>query len=308
MHLDFPAILRYPVLKMRKQERDTMKIDIHAHANYYGLTCEKLLANMDAYGIDKAWLLTLETPRGEYNHNYHRVTWVSEDGPIPFSTSLAFPNQEGRFILGYGPDPRNPDSIDRLEAAIELYNVRVCGELMLRMTYDNLDAIRMFRFCGARGLPVILELMYPAEVPGERCPFPDYWYGGTIDALERALDACPETIFCGHGAGFWGHISKDTRYLSETYPTGPVVPGGKIWEMMEKYPNLYLDLSAGSGLNAMSRDIGYTRDLLLAFQDRALYGRDDIHNKHQAFLNSIELPQNVLDKIYYQNALRLVGE
>ena len=96
--------------------------------------------------------------------------------------------------------------------------------------------------------------------------------------------------------------------MSETYPTGPVVPGGKIWEMMEKYPNLNLDLSAGSGLNAMSRDIGYTRDLLLAFQDRALYGRDDIHNKHQAFLNSIELPQNVLDKIYYQNALRLVGE
>jgi len=39
-----------------------MVIDMHAHANYYGLTCEKLLKNMDGYGIDKAWLLTLETP------------------------------------------------------------------------------------------------------------------------------------------------------------------------------------------------------------------------------------------------------
>ena len=283
-----------------------MVIDMHAHANYYGLTCEKLLKNMDEYGIDKAWLLTLETPRGEYGHNYHRVTWVSEDGPIPFSTSIAYPNTEGRFILGYGPDPRNPDSIDRLEAAIEHYDVRVCGELMLRMMYDNPDAIRMFRFCGKKGLPVVLELMYASPVQGERCPFPDYWYGGGIDVLERVLDACPETVFCGHGAGFWAHISNDTRYLEETYPKGPVVPGGRILELMEKSPNLYLDLSAGSGLNAMKRDIGYTKELLLAFSDRALYGRDYIDNSNQEFLRSLDLPQDVPDKIFYKKAEKLL--
>ena len=283
-----------------------MVIDMHAHANYYGLTCQKLLKNMDQYGIDKAWLLTLETPPGEYIHNYYRVTWVTEDGPIPFTTSLAYENKEKRLILGYGPDPRKPDSIDRLEAAIELYDVKVCGELMLRMCYDNPDAIRMFRFCGKKGLPVVLELMYPVELAGERAPWPDYWYGGGIEALERVLDACPETIFCGHGAGFWGHISKDRRYLEQNYPTGPVVPGGKIWELMEKYPNLYLDLSAGSGYNAMNRDLAYTKDLLCTFADRAMFGRDDVHNKTQDFLRSLNLPQDVQDKIFYQNAQRLV--
>ncbi len=285
-----------------------MVIDMHAHANYYGLTCEKLLKNMDDYGIDKAWLLTLETPRGEYAQSYHRVTWVTEDGPIPFTTSIAFDNKDGRFILGYGPDPRKPDSIDRLEAAIEHYDVKVCGELMLRMNYDNYDAIRMFRFCGKKGLPVVLEMMYPYETCGERSPWPGYWYGGTIDTLERVLDACPETIFCGHGAGFWAHISNDELYKTEGYPKGPVIRGGRIWELMEKYPNLYLDLSAGSGLNAMRRDVGYTKELLTAFQDRAMYGRDDISNDHQPFLKSLELGKEIEDKIFYKNAIKLIGE
>lgn len=284
-----------------------MKIDIHAHANYYGLTCEKLLENMDAYHIDKAWLLTLETPAFEYGHNYYRCTWVTEDGPIPFTTSIAFANAAKRFILGYGPDPRRPDAVERLEAACDLYNVRVCGELMLRITYDSPDAVRMFRFCGQKKLPVVLELMYPVPVgPDTRVPYPDLWYGGGIGALERALEACPDTVFCGHGAGFWAHISGDELYREQTYPAGPVLPGGKIAELMRRYPNLYLDLSAGSGLNAMRRDIGYTKELLLEFQDRALYGRDYIDNEHQKFLDSLGLPQQVMDKIYYQNALKLV--
>ena len=286
-----------------------MVIDMHAHANYYGLTCEKLLKNMDECGIDKAWLLTLETPRGEYAQSYHRNTWVTEDGPIPFSTSIAFDNKDGRFILGYGPDPRNPESMDRLEAAIEHFGVKVYGELMLRMNYDNYDAIRMFRLCGKRGLPVVLEMCYPTSgSQGERSPWPNYWYGGTIDTLERVLDACPETVFCGHGAGFWAHISNDELYKTQTYPTGPVIRGGKIWERMEKYPNLYLDLSAGSGLNAMKRDVGYTKELLTAFQDRAMYGRDYIDNEHQPFIRSLGLGKEIEDKIFYKNAVKLIGE
>ena len=35
--------------------------------------------------------------------------------------------------------------------------VRVYGELKLRMMYNNPDAIRMFRLCGKKGLPVRLS-------------------------------------------------------------------------------------------------------------------------------------------------------
>ena len=282
-----------------------MVIDIHAHANYYGLTCEKLIENMDQYGIDKAWLLTLETPDPEYAYSYHKCTFVTKDGPIPFSTSIGFQDPDHRFILGYGPDPRKPDSIYRMEAAIDLYNVKVYGEIMLRMMYDNWDAIRMFRFCGKRKIPVIVELKYGIE--GEsQTPFTDFWYGGGIEVFERALRQCPDTIFFGHGAGFWAHISGDDRYNKENYPTGPIVPGGKLIDLMRRYDNLYLDLSAGSGLNAMKRDLSFTKEFLDEFQDRACYGRDFIDNAHQEFLNSLGLKQEIMDKIYYQNAIKLV--
>ena len=101
------------------------------------------------------------------------------------------------------------------------------------------------------------------------------------------MKACPETIFLGHGPGFWAHISGDDLYDKHTYPNAELQPGGKLIDMMRTYPNLYLDLSAGSGLNALKRDPAFAKQFLLEFQDRALYGRDCFHNEHQSFLNGL---------------------
>ena len=282
-----------------------MIIDIHAHPNYYGFNSRKLLENMDMYNIDKAWVLTLETPAGEYYPNWYK-NMGDNTGPMPFSAALSFVNDNpDRFILSYGIDPRRPDAIDRLDAAIDLYGVKVYGEIMLRMTYDNPDALRMFRFCGKKGLPVIAELRYGIE-QNEKYPRPDWWYGGGIDAYERAINACPETVFLAHGPGFWAHISGDELYNKVDYPSGEIIPGGKILDMMDKYPNLYLDLSAGSGLNALKRDPKFTKDFLTKYQDRALYGRDYIDNDLQIFLNSLKLSQSIMNKIYSENALKLI--
>ena len=90
------------------------------------------------------------------------------------------------------------------------------------------------------------------------------------------------------------------------YPDTKVVPGGALVRMLRKYPNLYCDWSAGSGRNAMSRDPAFGRDFILEFQDRFLYARDYFDNVHQEFLNSLNLPQDVLSKIYSGNALKLV--
>ena len=85
-----------------------------------------------------------------------------------------------------------------------------------------------------------------------------------------------------------------------------MLPGGKLIEMLNKYPNLYCDMSAGSGHNALNRDREFARDFLIEYQDRILYARDYFDNIHQEFLDSLDLPKEVLDKIYYKNALKLV--
>ena len=76
--------------------------------------------------------------------------------------------------------------------------------------------------------------------------------------------------------------------------------------MLEKYPNMYCDMSAGSGCNAFSRDPEFAREFLIKWQDRILYGRDYFDDVHRKFLDSINLPKEVEDKIYYKNALKLV--
>ena len=284
-----------------------MIIDDHNHPDWYGYNLKRYLENMDKYNIDKTWLLSWESPVDEYDPISVKVTPdYGPHGPVSFSRCVAYAERAPeRFILGYAPDPRKPEAIDRLKAAVDLYGVKVCGELKLRMMYDNPDALRMFRFCGEIGLPVLVHIDYEFDAGG-KYPRPNWWYGGGIEAFERAIAACPETKFLGHAPGFWAHISGDGKFDKEPYPTGKVMPGGALPRMLRTYPNLYCDLSAGSGCNALKRDPEFAKGFLTEFQDRILYGRDYFDNIHQEFLNSLGLPEKILEKIYCGNAMKLV--
>ena len=289
-----------------------MIIDAHNHADWHKHNLDKFIENMDRYGIDKTWLLTWECPVDDYSPTYNRVVNVDaaiEGGPMSFARTLSYIERcPDRFVFGFAPDPRRPDAIHRLNSAIDLYNVRVCGEVKLRMMYDNPDAIRLWRFAGERGLPVTFHFDYELGDGKTVYPRPNYWYGGGIDCLERVLKLCPETIFLRLAPGVCSHIPGDDQYDKVGYPTGPVLPGGRVSELLEKYPNLYCDLSAGSGCNALSRDPEFGRQFLIDWQDRVLYARDYFDNIHQEFINSLQLDQDVLDKIYYKNAQKLTHE
>ena len=282
-------------------------IDAHNHPDWHGHDFDRFIANMDKNDIDVTWILSWEAPKDEYSPDTTPVIPDrTEDGPISFRRCLDYEKRApDRFVLGYAPDPRQADAIDRLSFAIETYGVKVYGELKLRMMLDNPDAIRMYRFCGLKGLPVIVHIDYEFDT-GSNYPRPNWWYGGGIDAFERAIAKCPETNFLGHAPGFWAHISGDDQYDKTPYPTGKVLPDGKIIKLLERYPNLYCDISAGSGYNALSRDIEFTKGFLLEFQDRILYARDYFDSRHRKLLESIGLPRNVLEKIYYKNAQKLV--
>ncbi len=284
-----------------------MIIDCHNHPDWHGHDLNKVLANMERYHIDATWLLSWECPPDEYAQGHYSFALSpGEPGPIPFARCRSYAERApGKFVLGYAPDPRRPEAVDRLEAAAAIYGARVCGELKLRMMADNPDALRLFRACARLRLPVVVHLDYEFDT-GVVYPRPNWWYGGGIETFERALQACPETAFCGHAPGFWAHISGDGKHDQEPYPKGPVKPGGKLPTLLRQYPNLYGDLSAGSGCNALSRDPAFARDFVQEFQDRLLYGRDWFDNRLQECLNGLGLPAEVLAKLYSGNALKLV--
>ncbi|MBO6052574.1 MAG: amidohydrolase family protein [Clostridia bacterium] len=289
-----------------------IKIDAHNHPDYHGRNFERHIADMDEKGMAKTWLLTWECPPGEYDPStiWAFATAMGE-GDVPASLRLCWEYKERapeRFILGYCPDPRKPDAVQKMRAAVRTYGVQVCGELKLRMMYDNPDALDLYRFCGEEGIPVVMHFDNAgAQTTGREFPRRHWWYGGGIDTLERVLALCPETNFLGHAPGFWCHISRDRLGETEAYPKGPVIPGGRIEELLRKYPNLCCDCSAGSCLNALTRDPDYTKRLILAHPDRFVYARDYFDNELALFIDGLGLPEDVREAFYHGNAERLAA-
>ena len=119
----------------------------------------------------------------------------------------------------------------------------------------------------------------------------------------------PELIFIGHGPGWWASISGDIKTLGG-YPKGPVQPGGGIDRLMDKYPNIYGDLSAGSGANAIARDKKFGRDFLIRRQARLIFGTDYLppgqHVPQFELYDNLDLPKEVQAKVFKQNAIRVL--
>lgn len=288
-----------------------MIIDSHQHVFWHYRNDADLVADMDAHGVDLAWLLTWEITPAEEEPQWSRILnpiHVRDDGShpgVPLSdlvlTASRYP---GRFVLGYCPHPSKPSAVNLFESAYHIHRVRVCGEWKFRMDFDDPRCLALFEKAGELKCPVVLHFDAP-ELGGVK---QKNWFGGTITNLERALQACPETIFIGHAPGFWRYLSGDALTDPSPYPTGPIAPGGEVLRLLDTYENLYADLSAGSGLNALRRDKNFGLDFALKYADRLLFARDYYGGELLDFLATLDLPHDVHDKIFFRNAQKLVPD
>jgi predicted TIM-barrel fold metal-dependent hydrolase len=280
-------------------------VDAHNHAAWLGVGIDEHVRNMDAHGIGVTWLLTWDAPEDEIPPYYADIL-TSRSAGLPLSDAVeAARRYPGRFIVGYCPDPRCPDALGRLQDAIERHGVRTCGEWKLRMEFDDPANLPLLRFCAERGLPVTVHLTYRREDP-RRPEAAEYWYGGSVEALEHALKAVPGLTLIGHGPGFWANISGDAKHLTDHNPTGPVAPGGAVVRLMREWPNLHADLSGRSGSNALSRDPAFGRRFALEFADRLLFARDAFDDACRRTLDALDLPPEPRVRIMGENAARLV--
>jgi predicted TIM-barrel fold metal-dependent hydrolase len=293
-----------------------MIIDTHQHVFWWHKNDQGLIADMDEHSIDLAWLLSWEIPPYEDAASYHPLLnplHFRADGThagIPLSDLLLTRDRyPDRFIVGYCPHPGLGSAAELFEAAYNMHNVRVCGEWKFRILFDDPRCINLFRKAGELKCPVVLHLDIP-YMPTEdgELEYCDRWYGGTVANLQRVLEACPDTIFLGHAPGFWREISGDADTAVAAYPTGKVTPGGRLYDLFDNYPNLHADLSAGSACMALNRDPEHAKDFLARYADRLTFARDYYGTELHDFLETLDLPQDVHDKIYFQNALKLVPQ
>ncbi|OGV48119.1 MAG: hypothetical protein A2017_04045 [Lentisphaerae bacterium GWF2_44_16] len=114
---------------------------------------------------------------------------------------------------------------------------------------------------------------------------------------------------------FWSEISGDvTDEIRNGYPKGPITEGGALLRLLREYPNLYGDISAGSGYNALTRDADLGYSFLEEFQDKLLFGTDIASPKndhrHAEFLRNVlknkKISEAAFEKISWRNTSRIL--
>ena len=271
---------------------------------------------MDEQEIEKAWLLSWEVAPEEDVPNESAVLnplHMRSDGThagIPLSDLvLARDRYPDRLVLGYCPHPLRGDAPALLESARRIFGARICGEWKFQLLFDDPRCLQVYRKAGELGMPVVLHLDVPFLPDGQgNWEYQKLWYGGTVDNLERALQACPDANFIGHAPGFWREIGGDADEITNAYNPEDVavVSRGRLDRLFQTYTNLYADLSADSALRALKRDRGFCKEFIGRYADRLLFGRDYYGDDLHTFLQSLDLPHDVTRKIYFENANRLI--
>jgi hypothetical protein len=137
-----------------------------------------------------------------------------------------------------------------------------------------------------------------------------------LPQLEMSLQSYSKLVFLGHSQAFWAEIGRlETPADRCGYPAYPISEEGVIPKLMRRYPNLYGDLSAWSGCNALARDPEYAVQFLNEFQDRLLFGTDicapGTPTPLVDFLLDLrsrgKIAETVFQKVAKENAIKLLG-
>ncbi len=71
------------------------------------------------------------------------------------------------------------------------------------------------------------------------------------------LKKYPKVNFIGHAQTWWANVDRGHKDQKILYPKTKVTPGGLTDRLLSDYPNMFGDLSAGSGLNFFLRIFRY---------------------------------------------------
>ncbi|MFH1006578.1 MAG: amidohydrolase family protein [Candidatus Latescibacterota bacterium] len=287
-----------------------MIIDAHQHVFWHGHDDEALVRNMDEHGIDISWLLTWEAWADEINQDCYAQAIDPRDdhASLPLSGVVeACRRYPDRFVPGYCPNPRDPHASQRLEAAVGIFGIKICGEWKFQLPFDDPRCIALFWKAGELNLPVTFHLDVPFLPASTSRKLEPYWYGGTVDNVERALQRCPGTIFLGHAPGFWRELYDDADTNPEVYPAGRDNSEGRLWGLFDTYSNLWADLSAGSALFALSRNGDQGRRFIETYSERLLFGRDYFDGEMMALLKELGISDEAFRRLTETNATRLLA-
>lgn len=276
-------------------------IDIHQHTHYAGRPHELLVAHQRAMGITQTILLPAGTPAfgmsthmGKTNGLQAKCTG-NEDC---YAVSQKYP---GEFTFGSNEVPDLANAVEEIEKYLKL-GAKVIGELKFGLDCDSKEMQRIYQLAQAYNVPVLMHWQFQM-------------FNFNFERFPKMLEKYPKVNFIGHAQTWWANIDKNHNDQTVLYPNTRVTPGGLTDRLLSDYPNMYGDMSAGSGLLSMTRDEDHARDFIRRHQDKLLYGSDcDDHigsgekcqgSQTIAEIRKLSASKTIERKLLYGNAKKL---
>jgi len=252
-----------------------------------------------------------------------------------------YPN---RFVVfanvdfeGVGTDNWTEKTVDQLEKDINngARGLKIYKSLGMRykdtdgkrvaIDDERLDAI--WAKCGEMGVPVLIHAADPKS-------FWDDFDGDNERWLE--LKTHPRRKRSESDPASWEQIISEQHHMFKKHPKTIFINAhmgwyannlGKLSELMDEMPNMNVEI--GAIIAELGRQPRFAKKFFEKYQDRILFGKDSwkpeefptyfrvletddeyfpYHKKYHAFwaMYGLDLSDEVLKKVYYKNALRIV--
>lgn len=241
-------------------DADEAVIDIHQHLGYSGRPDDVLLTHQRAMGITTTILL----PAGRSVSSPSTHDGVSNGlqaqclGNEACRQFVKAHPKDYRFAANEVPDVAG--AIQEIERYLKLGGLLI-AEQKFGVECDSREMQNIYALAQDHRVPVLMHWQFQM-----------YNYG--FERFGKMLEKYSRVNFLGHAQTWWANVDKNNADQTVMYPKGPVTPGGLTDRYLSDYPNMFGDLSAGSGLNALTRDEDFARDFIARHQDKLIYGSD----------------------------------
>ena len=235
-------------------------IDIHQHTHYHGRSDQQMIAHQRAMGITKTILLPAGRPLVRKSTRGGRSNGLAAKVAGNDSAQRIVNQLPGEFYLGANEVTDHKEARKEIEKYLKQGAI-IIGEQKFDVECDSEVSQDLYRLAADYRVPILLHFQYRT-------------YNRSFDRFWKMLDKHPKTNFVGHAQTWWANIDKNYDPKQGNYPTGKVTAGGLTDRYLQDYPNMFADMSAGSGLNSLLRDEEHTIGFLERNQDKILYGSD----------------------------------
>ncbi len=195
-----------------------------------------------------------------------------------------------------------------------------------RVKVDDPRIDPIWKKCGELGIPVLIHAADPKQFwqpidknnerwlelklhPGRRHDNDPIKWETIIAEQHNVFKKHPKTKFINAHLGWYGSDLK------------------KLGELLDQMPNMFTEI--GAVIAELGRQPRVAREFLIKYQDRVMFGKDSwvpeeyttyfrvletaddyfpYHKRYHAFwrMYGLDLPDDVLKKIYYKNALKVI--